>query len=596
MGIFLTAALVGFLLFGWIGDKPWVRVYFRKQWVQLTLTLLPLVLLVSSVWVLITLPALWVVEIAQGLTGPEVAQLILGVAFGCVLRYWGPLFWVISMPPGRRYNWVAISLVGLILLAAAAPYIERQLEGMTAIKTSVAEFQFSGATRGRVNHYIIEESFGPEKVAPYFAVTLFVRPDLDYFSLFPSAKSERLKKIYNKSRKFGETYLDPLNECAVLAYHDYLDIESIRHALSPVAQQLRLLIKAERSQNSASSEKLSIDSALTKIKESVNRLVVSFFQDKDLPLKEIEEAEKNVKHLKILVQNKPPLLMEVEKSLDMLKNAIGYENKACNFKFPWKTKDEELFSDLSSYMADAPHLYLTLALFDEYNDNPDGAISIMKQASARFDARDLGPSISFYINYVLGLLLRDSEHDPESIFPYFDEALEIAQATLGKIDERRGSLDRDLKIGKDTCEGIDRCEQITSLQDQVERLDRVKKSFELAEIFATNALAYVSANKRVRKFRAIIYAEQNYNIIEKLTEFMRPRIIDTYGYVKMTFAVKEIPPDFDEIERAKALFHEARNHIRRIEDRDRHTIEIKRFGDRILRSHLEQANRLLENR
>ena len=548
------------------------------------LGLLALALLVWSVYVLITLPDLEDVQSAQNLNGPEVVQLILGAAFGCILRYWAPYFWEMRLGPWTRYNWVAISLVGLLLLAAAFPYINRQLGGMTALKTPVAEFQFSGATRGRVDNYNFEKLSDPKKVAPFFAATLFIRPDLNYFTLFPSANSAGRKTIYKKSQEFGRTYLDPLNVCAVQAYHDYLDIESIRHALSPVAQQLRLLIKAELSQDSAASEKLSIDSVLSKIKESVNRLAEMFFEDKDLTLKEIEETEENVKHLKLLVQDKPPLLMEVEKSLDMLKNAIGYKSGACDHKFEWKTTDEKTFSDLSSNLADAPHIYLSLALFDEYNDNPDAAISILKQASAQFDARDLGPSIHFHINYVLGRLLLDSEYDPENVFPYFDKALEIAQATLGNIYEQRGSLDRDLNIGKVTCEGIDRCKQITSLQDQVEKLDSVKESFELAEIIATNTLAYVSAKKRIRKFRALRYAEHNYNILDGRDRavqdgVMKTRITDTYGYVKMSFEASKIQPDFDEIERAKALFQEARDHIKGVKARDRQTIEMKRLRE-----------------
>ena len=558
MGIFAAAALAGFLLFGWFKASPEVRDCFLKPWVQGLLGLIAFVVLVRSVWVLITLPTLEAVQIAQALTGPEVVQLILGTVFGCLLRYWWPQFWVIQMPPGTRYNWVAISLIGLLLLAAAAPYIGSLLRdwGMTGLKTPVAEFQFAGRTTSRVNTYIFEKQLATiEKqvsggAPPYPATHLYIQPDIDYLTRFPNSNSKKRIKIYEKSLKFGKRFLDSLNLCARQAYNNYLDIESIRHTLSPVAQQLRLLIQAEPSQNSASEKK-----------------------------------------------PPDPLRKEVEKSLDLLKDAIGKEKEKCTLNFSEerrkkkKKKEEEkkekLFADLS-FLAKTPHIYHALALLDEYNDNREGGISILKSAFKRFgDDRDNGPWILFNINFTLGLFLDASKHDPESIFPYFDRALEIAQDTLIKIDKRKRAL-------------AEKREQTPVSHDQVqthnnqEILNNLKKLFEFAETHAKNALAYVSAEKRIRKFRALQYAKQNYDDLKELEGLMKPKIIDTYGYAKMAFAVRKVPTDIDEIERAIALFKEARSYIKIAPEPDRDAIEVKHSSNKIVRSHLEQANMLLE--
>ena len=159
MAIFAVAALAGFLLFGWIkaiqircdnSQKLCMQRAFGVLGYFVLSVLSGFVVILATQW-----PSYEVFRIVQGLTGRETAQLILGAAFGCILRYWGPQFWVVRMPPGTRYNWVAISLVGLLLLAAALPHLGRQLGNMTGLKTPVAEFQFAG--KGRVGSPDLEK-------------------------------------------------------------------------------------------------------------------------------------------------------------------------------------------------------------------------------------------------------------------------------------------------------------------------------------------------------------------------------------------------------------------------------------------------------
>ena len=256
MVIFVVAALAGFLLFGWFQTMQRMRPFFlnpgdqRKLGVRVLYVLLLLFIALMFPNIGRILPGDWwseylAIRIVQVLTGTEATRLILGVAFGCILRYWGSQFWAVHMPPETRYNWVAISLAGLILLAAAAPYLERKLGSMTGLKTPIAEFQFSSTSRGKVDTYLFEKQLDPSKTVPYFAANTFVGPDLAYVSSFPNQKDHGFQKKYGESLQFIEAFLEPLNLCARQAYNNYLDIESIRHSLSPVAQQLRLLIQSD---------------------------------------------------------------------------------------------------------------------------------------------------------------------------------------------------------------------------------------------------------------------------------------------------------------------------------------------------------------
>lgn len=100
----------------------------------------------------------------------------------------------------------------------------------------------------------------------------------------------------------------------------------------------------------------------------------------------------------------------------------------------------------------------------------------------------------------------------------------------------------------------------------------------------------------MRKFESLLYAKHNYDNREKLSSSMKLQIIDTYGYVKMAFAARKDPPDFDEIKQAKALFLEALSHVESLPEKDRYSIARKRVTKNTFLSHLQQADRLLKSR
>ena len=571
MGIFVGAALAGFFLFGGIQASPRVLKVCQKSWVQGVLGVLVLIALVGSFGSLMTLQKTYPsVRIIQALTGPEVRLFILGALFGCILRYWGTDLWALTIEKSRTSNYMAIGLVGLLLLAASMPYIERQLDewigrGLTSLKTPFAELQFSRTTRARIDAFIFKEQIStrlPSNGSPPSPATFFyIQPDLDYLRLFRNdpydEKSKERQANYRKSLEFGNVTLDPLHLCAYHAYNSYLDIESIRHELRPVAQKLRILIQQGlvlRSLGSNSSEN----------QDDLEQNFTSSLQ---------QRTEFRVRVRDSISQLKQALVGDEEKNECKLDKSIDEKAQSENQKtekfFPMDPR-------IKKTLADSPHIYLALALLDEYNGNEDGAISILKLALERFgDDRDLSPWILFNINYTLGLLLADSEHDLESIFKYLDDALEIAQDTLGKIDKQKENA-------------------ILQIIEK-RRLYRVAKEFEFAETLAKNSIAYISAQKGVRKFEAFQYAKENYDMLEKLTGWMRSKIIDTYGYVKMVFATSKVPPNFYEIGQAVALFREALFHVNIAPEQNRTTIEIKHYANKIIRAHLEQANGLLEN-
>ena len=544
MSIFAIAALAGFLLFGGIKASHEKDNLSLKPWVQGLLGSLVLFVLLLGLIVLMFpsvgrfLPEDWwseylAVRIIQDLTGTETAQIILGAAFGCLLRYWGPHFWDIRVRPGTRYNWVAISLVGLILLAAASPYLGSLLRnsGMTGLKTPIAELQFEGMPRAE-NLSLLKETRDHNaslRIVPNFALRYKIISDCQYLNFFPPNKEvNELAKICEKSSSFIEAILVPLNKCAWQAYKNYMDTEGLRHALSPVAQEFRRLIKQGRSQNSTPAT--------------------------------------------------DPLRDELMKSFDLL--AKTSEKEKCALKLQsagWLN----LYDD-PTFLANAPHIYLALALLDGFNDNREGGIFILKQAlnpalkpaSEWFGQEEVrSPGILFNIHFTLARYLYDAEHDPENIFLHLDKALKIAQ---------------------DARDSIGKWKRLTTKNDPLEKLLRAEKRFKKLERWAKNFLAYFSAQEGARKFEALLYAKENYENIEKLDEWTKPQSIDTYGYAKMAFAARKVPPDFDEIKEAKALFKEALSHTKSLSERTRYERESKRMTKKIFRFHLQEADRLLK--
>ena len=561
MGIFAAATLAGFLLFGWFQASPRVHAFFLKAEDQRKFGLRVLYVLLLVLIVLMfpsvgrILPGDWwseylAVRIIQDLTGTEAARLILGAVFGCILRYWGPQFWTVRMPPETRYNWVAISLAGLILLAAAVPYIDRQFGGMTGLKTPFAEFQFAG--KGKTGLTDFEKGLQivslskPQTLEQLVSSTAQV--DLDYLMIFPDHKSAKHKGTYEKSQIFFRNILVPLSMCARQAYENDLDLESIRHALIPVVKKLRLLIQQGQSILARSSK----DSNPTENKDD-QKSIYDLLQGTEF-------------------------LEQVRTSINLLKEASLNEGKIGNKceldkKFDNKNSSEvqkrEIDPHIKKGLAQAPHIYLALAYLDQFNDNRRGAISILEEASKKF-GDDHSPGILFNINTSLFIFLREEDiRDRKTIFPYLDKALDITHDTRSRLNEfRDASLD----------------------PDKSRLLNRLKRYFAILQAVTKNSLAYVSAEEGIRKFEALHYANHNYYHRDQLPMNYWPPIIDTYGYVKMAFEARKNHPNFDEIQEARVLFMEAISHM----EEDLTDSEAKSLVMKGLRTHLEQANRLLE--
>ena len=538
MGIFVIAALAGFLLFGGIKASPPVRDVFLNRWVQGLLGLLFLIVLLLGLIVLM-FPSVgrfltedwWseylAVQIIQDLTGRETAQFILGVVFGYILQYWGPDLWALKIqtwPRYNKFNWMAISLGGLILLTAAGPYLGSLLRdgSMTGLKTPVAEFQFERMSRAENPSLSKEarEHNSSLRIVPNFAQLYSIEPDLEYLK-FLSKETKELSENYQQSLSFTKAILVPLNQCAWQAHKKYMDTESIRHALSPVAQELRRLIEQGQSQNSSRAT--------------------------------------------------DPFQGALLKSFDLLKHLGGKER--CTLQM--QSAGFIGFYKDPTFLANSPHIYFALALLDGFNDNREGGISILKKASQRFGSEDLNPGILFNIHFTLARYLYDTEHDSENIFRHLDKALKIAQDALDRIDKWK---------------------QLTTKNDTLEKLLSAEKRFKKLERWAKNFLAYFSAQEGVRKFEALGYAKENYDSIEEeLYPAMKTQYIDTYGYVKMAFAARKVPPDFDEIEEAKALFKEAVSHTKSLSEETRYKRESKRISKKTFRFHLQEADRFLKS-
>ena len=460
------------------------------------------------------------------------------------------------MRPGTRYNWVAISLVGLLLLAAAIPYIERQLGGMTGLKTPVAEFQFAG--EGRVESPDLEKDLqinvltNLETLQFVTFSNYFIKMDLKYLDLFPKDESTKHREIYQTSLLFTETILGPLGRCSLKAHKNYLDIESIRHALHPIAHKLYLLIQQGGSIRERQSKSSTPAKKPDGPKEAKKSLRAKFFEEANKSLEALNQAF-------VKRENKCKSL-DPESSLNpdsLLK------------KYPQLDRDfllkPRFLKDLVNpkALANAPHIYLALAYLDAFNHNVDRTIFLLEElASQRFSNH--APVVSFNINYSHALFLdQEGKYDRKKVFLYLDTALDIAQKAWSKIKDR----------GPDS-------EDYHLLEQQ--------------EIYAKNSLAYVSAREGIRKFEALRYAKNNYDHRTKLYVQDQPLLIDTYGYVKMAFEARKNNPNSDEIAEARALFKEAISHQEVIYEKNLIDLNKNASTMKVLRAHLEQANKLLK--
>ena len=145
-----------------------------------------------------------------------------------------------------------------------------------------------------------------------------------------------------------------------------------------------------------------------------------------------------------------------------------------------------------------------------------------------------------------------------------------------------------LKIADDAASRVDRELKRTEAAVSSDKLRSMESRFRTAQQRFRNTIAYLSAQAGDSEFTARLYAKENYNLSHD-----DPVTIDTYGYVKMAFAARKIPPSFDEILEAKRLFEEAISYVKAPTDEDKGPNLRIRLT---IEHHLDQAKDLLNRR
>jgi hypothetical protein len=566
MVIFVLAACAVFFLSVLLPppfDFPWPK----KKWqVAIGVILLCGVLLI---FLSLTMPLLGYrfLLIAQRLTGAEATQLLFGMVFGAILRYWGqallrylearvlmrqalttPAQGTTAQAQARGanplmqpYACLTMVLLGLLLVAAAAPYMGELFGGVTGLKTPIVELQF--APKRPEERPILQserEKFIVESLTSVLGIHSYTIPgDLLELkiqeALLPettdlSSRDEKLKQlvslknIYIDTDRFIEEGLLPITTCTEAARSEHQDLESLRAAIRPVAQELWRLIRASQSQDSKS------------MKDAHDMFVAT-------------------------------LRRSHQSALGLVSTPAR-----CTREFPWKAWPNEL--KYIPEMAKCPHIHLIMSGILRFNGNIEGEIALLHPAAKLFSDHAARGAVG-KINYFLSQLMYLSERSPESVFKYLDEALRILQEMANRIDRL-----------------IARTGQTSEQENFRMKLKERKGGLELAGRGLRNTLAYMSAKIGDREMRAILDAKDNYDNLKEVSGDDVAAFVDTYGYVKMSFAARKDPPVLNEIQQARALFLDAISYARSHRGDDE-ADEILWKQTNIIRGHLSEAERIL---
>ena len=242
----------------------------------------------------------------------------------------------------------------------------------------------------------------------------------------------------------------------------------------------------------------------------------------------------------------------------------GRELTDCPWSGPWFEDAQQYglpgFAPQIPLLMRGPYIYILLARLLWFLEDIEGSINLLREKEQEF--RD-----DMNFNLTLAILLYTQGDDLKEARQYLQMGLKIADDAASRVDFELKRTDA--AVSKD-------------------KLHAMEKRFRAAKRLFKNTIAYWSAKAGDSPFTARLYAKENYDLYPD-----DPEIIDTYGYVRMAFAARKIPPDFDEILEAKRLFEEAISSIKTIKTPTAVDKKAKQRTQLILEQHLEQAKELL---
>lgn len=515
MGIFLWAAIAGFLLFGAGQASPRLRGVVAHFWLHLSLgALLMLALVVALVALGTGWPAYSIVLLTHRSTGPEVVRFVLGLVFGGLIRYWGGQWaWGLELPLAV-YARQGVILIALLLLADAAPFMGTIFRSLAGVKTPVAEFSFAAARdEERAVFEAKREKTALQSLGQVvtFASTIIAR-DMAYQQVqkelaerIPDARAKRqaLKDVADRQeilanvREFFSRILIPPLKCAADARAAHHSLHGVRDLIRPVTQGLARLMRA----SPATAAKPTTD--------PYDRFV----------------AVVGATH------------QALDRSFGCDRHALAaWPTESLPRGGPW---------------LDSSYLHLALAELLLFDDDVEAASShLIPRVTKATDVDALN------VRLFAARLLYMGDRDSRSIFEQLDQGLRFSDQAWSRLAAEAGN--RPVPAG---------------LPAQKRRLEVARRIFKdlLAYVSAQagerEAAALLDAEDNYRARAEVPDLD------------VRTAWVDTFGYVKMAFAARRTPPSVDDLREAKKLFDEALSMVKSLPDSEERAIYVRAIED-----------------
>jgi hypothetical protein len=192
-----------------------------------------------------------------------------------------------------KASWITLGFA-VTLLALFAPHIDRWLQHLTSLKTSVVEFQLANISTATKTIQPDARDYYVDKVMLKYLTSYsdWAAQDIAFLTCFALPNMER--ELKNKPRssdlvkKIGqfkaqqpklaaihvilEKVVSPLADCATGAINNGRDIESVRQDLRPASDRLTQMIILEQSEKRIKAARGDADATSLKLERKRNRL------------------------------------------------------------------------------------------------------------------------------------------------------------------------------------------------------------------------------------------------------------------------------------------------------------------------------------
>jgi hypothetical protein len=474
----------------------------------------------------------WKTQVSYRVTGREMLQVVLGGAFGWLVRRWGQLWQERADTTG--YAWAAGVLLALPLFAAVSPQFAAVFSSITGLKTPWVEIQFPPSRTEHRAAFDVERDAAIIKPSILAGIKGVVGRDLEYAAVLTALSNEIPKYLksdatttpvaLNAGKLVSE--FKGLFGCLIVSDRELVDPHMVEDILRPSASALSLLL--------------------------------DYIPKEQLTRNIMEKRERRGDEKK-LIQRKANVMKEIGKARREISMLVN-DREGC----PADSQDPKWPDDVYvTRQGDGPYIYLLVASFQFATRNLERAITTLEAGTK------MGFGSHPSLDYVLALFMYYGDRDLEDVIIRASEARAAVVERAENI-KRASAIDRK----KET--------EFAALQ----------KWYARSEMFVKNLLAYTAAQAGQRETMAALFAKENYERLHtggglQLEDDDRVTFTDTYGYVLMAFGARKSPVDMVSIQLAHRLLVEAQAATRRLAERDRRVAAV------LVESHLRASEKLL---